>query len=327
MEKYKKEMDKKRKEISKVQENIESLENSDGAQRDIDKLKGKLRTLEAEHIKARKKYFDNYKPERDEQNSEENVEIMEYLQEEDLINQEIDNTSETLKAIKKRKEALDWRKQIELDKSLDPDATDKERQEAIKKLTQLDQSYQMIVAEEKMFQKKLGVKRSLQKKEIEKLQQRKEELEKANKEDMNIINDEDADPDKKTNAEERVAIRRKEIGQIIAQLEENMSLREKIKEIFKKYGVMVVSIFLAAGITIGAVVGTITNALKTMGKQLANGLKTIGAKAAAALPGLISSIVSFLFKAAGQAIGFLAKHTWLLILAAVAFLVGKLRRR
>ena len=125
---------------------------------------------------------------------------------------------------------------------------------------------------------------------------------------MNIINDEDAGPD-------------------YAQLEENMSLREKIKEIFKKYGVMVVSIFLAVGVTIGAVVGTITNALKTMGKQLANGLKTIGAKAAAALPGLISSIVSFLFKAAGQAIGFLAKHTWLLILAAVAFLVGKLRRR
>ena len=144
-------MDEKRKEIRKVQENIESLENSDGAQRDIDKLKGKLRMLEAEHIKAHKKYLDNYKPERDEQNSEENVEIMEYLQEEDLINQEIDNTSETLKAIKKRKEALDWRKQIELDKSLDPDAT---AQEAIEKLTQLDQSYQMIVAEEKMFQKK-----------------------------------------------------------------------------------------------------------------------------------------------------------------------------
>ena len=40
MEKYKKEMDEKRKEIRKVQENIESLENSDGAQRDIDKLKG-----------------------------------------------------------------------------------------------------------------------------------------------------------------------------------------------------------------------------------------------------------------------------------------------
>ena len=68
-----------------------------------------------------------------------------------VINEEVDNTSEALKAIKKRKEALDWKKGIELDKSLDPDAT---AQEAIEKLTQLDQSYQMIVAEEKMFQKK-----------------------------------------------------------------------------------------------------------------------------------------------------------------------------
>ena len=121
-----------------------------------------------------------------------------------------------------------------MNKSLDSDATAEERQEAIEKLTQLDQSYQMIVAEEKMFEKKLGVKRSLQDKEIERLQQRKEELEKANKEDMNIINDEDADPDEKTNAEERVAIRRKEIGQINARLEENLSLREKNKRNFPK---------------------------------------------------------------------------------------------
>ena len=67
----------------------------------------------------------------------------------------------------------------------------------------------------------------------------------------------------------------------------------------KKYDMTVTAIFLAAGITIGAVVGTITNALKAVGKQLTNGLKTLGAKAASALPGLISSIVSFLFKAVG----------------------------
>jgi len=30
--------------------------------------------------------------------------------------------------------------------------------------------------------------------------------------------------------------------------------------------------------------------------------------------------MSFLFKAAGQVVGFLAEHTWLLILAVVAFL-------
>ena len=69
------------------------------------------------------------------------------------------------------------------------------------------------------------------------------------------------------------------------------------------------AIFLAVGVTIGAVLGTITNALKKLGTDLGNGLKTIGAKAASALPGLIGAIVSFLFKAAGSAMGFLAEHT------------------
>ena len=131
-------------------------------------------------------------------------------------------------------------------------------------------------------------------------------------------------------AEERVVARKEELARLqtqIAEKEAAMPLRERVREIFRKYGVTVASIFLAAGITIGAVVGANTNALKAMGKQIANGLKTLDAKAAAALPGLIGSIVSFLFKTAGQAIGFLEEHTWLLILAAVAFLVKKLRRR
>ena len=43
--------------------------------------------------------------------------------------------------------------------------------------------------------------------------------------------------------------------------------------------------------------------------------------------GLIGAIVSFLFKAAGQAIGFLAEHTWLLILVVDVFLVEKLLKK
>ena len=62
-----------------------------------------------------------------------------------------------------------------------------------------------------------------------------------------------------------------------------------------------------------------TNAFKKLGTDLGNRLKTLGAKAASALPGLVGAIVSFIFKAAGSAIGFLAEHVWLLILAAVAF--------
>jgi len=45
------------------------------------------------------------------------------------------------------------------------------------------------------------------------------------------------------------------------------------------------------------------------------------------LPGLIGSIVGILFKTAGQVVGFLAEHTWLLILAVVVFLFEKLIKK
>ena len=46
-------------------------------------------------------------------------------------------------------------------------------------------------------------------------------------------------------------------------------------------------------------------------------------KTASLLPGLIDLIVSFIFKAAGQAISLLAEHISLLILAMVAFLMER----
>ena len=155
-------------------------------------------------------------------------------------------------------------------------------------------------------------------------------LQRLNEEDQAIIQDEMATSFDKEGAEERVAARNEEIARLqtkIAEREATMPLRERVREIFKKYGVTVSAIFLAAGVTIGAVVGAITNALKSMGNQLANGLKTVGAKAASALPGLIGAIVSFLFKTAGQAIGYLAEHTWLLILAVVVFIFEKYIKR
>ena len=82
----------------------------------------------------------------------------------------------------------------------------------------------------------------------------------------------------------------------IAERERTRPLLERIKEIFKKYGVMVAAILLAAGVTIGAVVGSITKVLKATGKALGKGLKDIGAKLGSLLPGLIGSIVNFLFK-------------------------------
>ena len=234
---------------------------------------------------------------------------------------------EALTAIQKRKEALGRRKEQEMRKLLyekDPEKI----QLAKEKLFDLDKSYRELVADENTFKTVLGEKLTMTEEKKEQLKKDKEILEKLNKEDEEILNDRDAWPDEKLRAEERIDRRREEIRQIDAQLEEEGdSLSEKVKAIFKKKGLTLTGIFVAAGVVIGTVIGVITKALKDMGKKMANGLKTLGQKAASALPGLIGSIVSFLFKTAGQVFGFLAEHTWLLILAVVVFLIEKVIKK
>ena len=95
------------------------------------------------------------------------------------------------------------------------------------------------------------------------------------------------------------------------------------KEIFKNHGLTIAFVLLGAEVTIGAFIGAITSSLRGLGKSLGNGLKEIGKKIASIFPELLGSIVSFIFNAVGEAIGFLLEHTWLLILAAVAFLMER----
>lgn len=132
-------------------------------------------------------------------------------------------------------------------------------------------------------------------------------------------------PSGKEAAEGRVAERNDELAPLqtkIAERERTRPLSERIKEIFKN-GVTLTCILLA--VTIRAVVGSITNDLKATGKALGNGQteKDIGGKIGSMLPGLIGSIVIFLLKTAGQAIGFLSEHTCLLILATKDLLFEK----
>ena len=184
-----------------------------------------------------------------------------------------------------------------------------------------------LIKKKKIFQKKKKL--FTTQKSSKKLMSAKKQLQQENEKDQAIINDENAFPQDKDAAEARVEQRNEEIVRLQTQNQEReaaMPLRERVREIFKKYGVEVADIFLAAGAMFGAVVETITNALKKFREKMGDGLKTVGAKAASALPGLIGAIVSFIFKAAGSAIGFFAKHTWLLILA-VVFLFEELRKR
>ena len=244
------------------------------------------------------------------------------LQEEQGSNLESEAELNRLKQLKKNYKTDLEKKKKEL-AGLEKQAKDKEKIQAKverekKKLYEIERERNTI--EERLNSTKL----------LDELEDDEARLKRLNEEDQAVIDDVNASEFDKDAARERMAARDEDLLRLKAQISEresSLSLRERIKAIFKKYGVTVTSIFLAAGVTIGAVIGTITNALKKLGTALGNGLKKLGAKAASALPGLIGAIVSFLFKAAGSAIGFLAEHTWLLILAVVAFLFQKLMKK
>ena len=231
--------------------------------------------------------------------------------------------SETeLRGLKQRKQILE----ADLEKL-------KKESAALEKQTKDTEKIKAKAARERQILAEMERERNIIEEKIGRLDELKDDearLKRLNEEDQAIIDDINASEFDKEAARERMADRNDELLRINAQISErenSLSLRERIKLIFKKYGLTVTAIVLAAGVTIGAVIGAITNALKKLGTEIGNGLKKIGAKAASALPGLIGAIVSFLFKAAGSAIGFLAEHTWLLILAVVAFLFQKLMKK
>ena len=109
-------------------------------------------------------------------------------------------------------------------------------------------------------------------------------------------------------------------------IEERMSLGDRVKSIFKKYGLTVFAVVSAVGLVIGVIVNNLKKGLTSLGKGVGGALKNIGKKIGEILPGMIGAIASFVFKTAGEAVGFLAKNAWLLILAAVMFMIEKFQK-
>ena len=123
-------------------------------------------------------------------------------------------------------------------------------------------------------------------KPLDHLKEQESDLQCQNEEDQAIIQDENAWPSDIEAARERV----EELSRLqtqIAERERARPLSERVKEIFKKYGVTVTTIVLPVGVTIGVVVSSISKGLKATGKALGKGLKDIGAKLGSLLPGLI----------------------------------------
>ena len=103
-----------------------------------------------------------------------------------------------------------------------------------------------------------------------------------------------------------------------------------LRDLLKKHGFTLATVVTAAGITIGVIAKILAdgasaaaNGIKTVGKKVGDGSKELGKKIGSILPGLVGAIASFVFRAAGQAITFLGKNAWLLILFVAAFLIEK----
>ena len=157
-----------------------------------------------------------------------------------------------------------------------------------------------------------------------------EGLNKSIREDEEIANNENEQPAERERARERIAENREQkyvLENEIEELEERVSLREKVKNIFKKYGFTIRAVFLAVGTVIGVIVNSLTKGLKSVATGVGNGLKELGKKIAGILPGLIGAIVSFIFKTAGSVISFLGKNTWLLILGVAVFAVERFQKK
>ena len=114
-------------------------------------------------------------------------------------------------------------------------------------------------------------------------------------------------------------------------IEERLTLWQKaklrIKVIFKKYGFTAFAVATAIGTVIGVIVSNLKAGLTKVAKGVGNGLKELGKKLGQILPGMVGAIASFIFRTAGEVIGFLAKNAWLLIVGLVLFAVEQFKNK
>jgi len=129
-------------------------------------------------------------------------------------------------------------------------------------------------------------------------------------------------------------------------LNEDTTLAKRLRTLFREQGVTIASVLTALGFIVSTIVLTIRNALggggptpaptpsgrvgvtdwvKNQLKTLASWLKTLAGKAAAALPGVVGAIVSWLLKTAGSVAVCLAEHLWASAIALVAAAVIYMR--
>ena len=164
---------------------------------------------------------------------------------------------------------------------------------------------------------------------------RLEDLEKFQREQFDIVSQEH-----KNQIERIKQVWRK----VITQPESQIPLKERIQLLFKIEGITIIAILTAIGMIVTSLglgiartikptptptpptptppnPNSIPNKVKDGLKQLAKYLWELSKKSAAAIPGIIGSIVSFLLKQMGNVVGFLAEHVLIFLFTAVSFII------
>ena len=123
-------------------------------------------------------------------------------------------------------------------------------------------------------------------------------------------------------------------------LDEDMSLREKLKLILREHGLTITAVLTSLGLIISTIVTSLTGGAATGGsstppknpnkvgewiksklKALARILGRLAGKAAAALPGIIGSIIAGVLNFLKKVVAAATEHVWLFMLS-IATLIG-----
>ena len=120
-------------------------------------------------------------------------------------------------------------------------------------------------------------------------------------------------------------------------LDEDLSLREKLKLVFREHGLTITAVLTSIGLIISTIVTALTGGVgsptppknpnklkewvKNKLKALARLLGRLAGKAAAALPGIIGSIIAGVLNFLKKVVTAAAEHVWLFLLS-IATLIG-----
>ena len=201
------------------------------------------------------------------------------------------------------------------------------REEARRKVEEVEENLRNSLAEQERVRNNVetpeeaeskGESINVIKRSIKSVEGEVKEYTREREESRNAIENEDA---RVKEGEKQVETARERVNERL------LGLRDRIKEIFKKHGFTVIAVVTAIATVIGVIVSNLKAGLTKVAKGVGNGLKELGKKLGEILPGMIGAIASFIFRTAGEVIGFLAKNAWLLVVGLVVLAVEQFKKK